>query len=72
MTARPSWQYLKGYRDGAKTGPGYDHVTIHGVERLLRGEYHYARRDDEGAYWRGYGAGYIAKIIGIDFSGGCA
>ena len=69
----PSWQYLKGYRDGAKTGPGYDHVTLDAVDRLLNGRWSIEHtRDDRGSYWRGYGAGFVARVIGVDLSAGRA
>lgn len=70
---RPNYRYLNGYRDGAKSGPGYDHVITNAVDRLIAGDWHieHTNRDD-GLYWRGYGAGFVAKVIGVDLSQGCA
>jgi len=67
-----SWQYLKGYRDGAKSGPGYDHVLEDARRRLAAGEWHDNRRDTDSAHWRGYGAGFVAKVVGVDLGGGAA
>lgn len=67
-----SHQYIDGYRDGAKSGPGYSHVIVNAVDGLLAGSWHFERRDDKGAYWRGYGAGFMAKVIGVDLSEGRA
>lgn len=72
--ARLSPKYLEGYRKGTRNGPGYDHVVADALDRMIKGgdRWHHSNRTDIEPQWRGYGAGFIALLAGVDLSNGGA
>jgi hypothetical protein len=64
-------KYLDGYRKTVNRLPCDQHVVDDAVRRFTSGNWHVYTRDD-GPWLRGYGAGWIALLVGVDLSHGRA